>query len=63
MAPGLIVHVPVAGNPVKTTLPVAVTQVGCVIVLTIGADGGAGCELITMFAEASEVQPDELETV
>jgi hypothetical protein len=28
IAPGLIVHVPVAGNPFNTTLPVVKTQVG-----------------------------------
>ena len=32
IAPGLMVHVPVAGNPFKTTLPVGTAQVGCVIV-------------------------------
>ena len=33
------VHVPVAGKPDKTTLPVATLQVGWVIVPTVGAVG------------------------
>ena len=37
--PGLIIQVPAAGNPFKTTLPVAVTQVGCVMVPIDGAEG------------------------
>ena len=43
-APGdrVKVHVPVAGNPDKTTLPVEIVQVGCEIVPTIGADGAPG---------------------
>ena len=36
------VHVPVAGNPFSTTLPVARAQVGCVIVPTVGAVGADG---------------------
>jgi len=40
--PGVLVkvHVPVAGNPLRTTLPVATAQVGCIIVPTVGAVGG-----------------------
>ena len=38
IAPGLIVHVPV-GKPLKTTLPVAVEQVGWVMVPAVGAEG------------------------
>ena len=34
---GVIVQVPVAGNPLNTTLPVANKHVGCVMVPTIGA--------------------------
>ena len=37
MPPGLIVHVPVLGRSLNTTLPVGVTQDGCVIVPTVGA--------------------------
>ena len=39
--PGVLVNVqfPVAGRAESTTLPVAIVQVGCVIVPTAGADG------------------------
>jgi hypothetical protein len=57
------VHVPVDGNPLRTTLPVADAQVGCVIVPKTGAVGVWGCGLITTFAEKAEVQPFELVTV
>ena len=36
------VHVPVAGKPLKITLPVAKVQLGCVIVPTVGAVGADG---------------------
>ena len=36
------VHVPLAGNPLRITLPVAKAQLGCVIVPTVGAVGVAG---------------------
>ena len=36
------VQIPVAGNPDKTTLPVARAQVGCVIVPMVGAVGADG---------------------
>ena len=62
MFPGLIVQVP-AGNPFITTLPVAIEQVGCVIAPTVGAEGVAGCALITISADAIEVHPSELVTV
>jgi hypothetical protein len=41
--PGIRVktHVPVDGNPFNTTLPVGNVQVGCVLVPTDGAAGGA----------------------
>lgn len=60
--PGLIVQVP-DGKPVSTTLPVTVVHVNCVIVPTPGADGVAGCALITIINEAAEVHPTELVTV
>jgi hypothetical protein len=63
IAPGLIVHVPVAGKSFRTTLPVATLQVGCVVVDTegvVGADGGA---LIRTFAEATDVHPAAFVTV
>lgn len=41
IAPGLSVQFP-AGNPFKTTLPLATVQVGWVIVPTVGADGVTG---------------------
>jgi hypothetical protein len=43
-APGkrVIVHVPVAGNPLRTTLPVGTAKVGCVIVPIAGATGVSG---------------------
>ena len=55
IAPGLIVQLP-AGKPFNTTLPVATAQLGCVIVPTAGADGVAGCGLITT-GVAADVQP------
>jgi hypothetical protein len=39
--PGLTVHVP-EGKPVRTMLPVATVQVGCVTVPAVGGDGIAG---------------------
>ena len=64
-APGVLVkvHVPLDGNPLNTTLPVANAQVGCVMVPTVGADGVAGCALITTLPDATEVHPTELVTV
>jgi hypothetical protein len=57
------VHVPVAGKPLKITLPVAKAQVGCVIVPTIGAVGVVGWALITTFDEAGETHPEAFVTV
>ena len=51
------VQVPEAGKPLRATLPVAVAQVGWVMVPMIGADGVAGCALITALADATEVHP------
>jgi len=64
-APGLLVsvHVPVAGSPLKATVPVAVAQVGWVIAPTTGAVGVMGWAAITTFPEAGEVHPAELVTV
>ena len=62
MFPGLIVQVP-AGNPLRTTLPVATVQVGCVIVPMTGADGVTGCGSITAFCDAGETHPAALVTV
>jgi hypothetical protein len=57
------VHAPDAGKPLKTTLPVATLQVGCVIVPTVGAEGAFGTALITTFPDDGEVHPDALVTV
>ena len=51
------------GNPLKVTLPVARTHVGCVIEAIIGLLGVMGCALITTLAEAKEIQPPLLVTV
>ena len=63
--PGVLVnvHVPDAGKPLKSTLPVAIVHVGCIIVPTTGAVGVAGSALITTLFEATEVHPEELVTV
>ena len=60
----VIVHAPVAGKPLKSTLPVAVEQVGCVTAPTIGADGVEGCEVIVaLVSDMMEVHPAEFVTV
>ena len=55
MAPGFIVQLP-AGKPVNTTLPVAVEQVGWVMVPTIGAVGADG-SLRVALTPVAEAQP------
>ena len=57
--PGIVVtvQVPDAGNPDKSTLPVAKAHVGCVNAPIIGADGVSGCAIIVVVAEAADVQP------
>ena len=58
IAPGLIVHVPVAGRPFNTTVPVdAAHEEGCVIVPTIGAVGATGGALITTSADGFDIHP------
>ena len=57
------VHVPEAGNPDKTTLPVATAQVGWVIAPRVGADGVAAWVLITRLADVGEIHPEALVTV
>ena len=59
----VIVQVPAAGKPLKATLPVAVAQVGCVIVPIVGAFGVEIDAFITAFKEATEVQPTEFVTL
>ena len=63
--PGVLVnvHVPVAGKPFRTALPVVRLQVGWVIVPTVGAVGVDGCKLMTMLADAGEMQPEALVTI
>jgi len=63
--PGLRVrvHVPVAGRPLRATLPVDRAQVGWVMVPTTGAAGVSGWTLITTFADAAETQVSAFVTV
>jgi hypothetical protein len=64
IAPGLIVQVPLAGRPLRTTLPYgAEHDAGWVMVPTIGALGGAGGVLIVNSAERSDIQPAALVTL
>ena len=53
------VQLPVEGKPLKATLPVGTAHVGCVMVPTIGAVGGAGTALIVVKV-IGEVQPPVL---
>ena len=64
-APGdrVKVHVPEAGNPFKTTLPVTRAHVGWVIVPIVGAGGVAACALTSTLADAWEIHPEALVTV
>ena len=56
--PGLIVHVPVAGRPLNTTLPVvAEHEEGCMIAPAIGAVGAEGATLIITSADARDIHP------
>jgi hypothetical protein len=56
--PGLMVHVPVAGRPLSTTLPVVARQeAGCVIVPTIGAVGAEGATCIITSADGTDIHP------
>ena len=63
--PGVLVNVQVPddGKPLSATDPVAVAQVGCVIVPTTGAVGANGCALMTMLADDPEIHPAALVTV
>ena len=57
IAPGLMVHTPVAGSPVNTTLPVGTAQeAGWVIVPGIGANV-AGASFITTSVEGRDIHP------
>ena len=59
MVPGyrVSVHVPLAGNPFISTLPVEEKQVGGVIAPTIGADGISACAVIMMLPDEGEIHP------
>jgi hypothetical protein len=63
--PGKIVrtHEPVDGNALNNTLPVGISNVGCIIVPTAGADGVVGCTGITTFAEGTDKHPSAVVTV
>ena len=64
IAPGLIVHTPVAGKPLRTTLPVAAEhEDGWIGIPAIGAAGADGAGLITTSADGSEVHPASLVTI
>jgi hypothetical protein len=65
LPPGVlvIVQVPVAGRPLKATLPVATAHVGWVIVPVTGGDIDAGCEFITTLPDGAETQPAVAATV
>lgn len=61
IAPGFIIQFP-AGNPPNSTLPVATSHVGCVIVFIDGVEGIDGLTFITILADGNDVHPDELVT-
>ncbi len=51
------VHVPVAGSPLKITLPVAKAQVGCVIVPTVGVAGVQGLTVMITWSTGESIVP------
>ena len=57
------VHVPDGGRLIRTTLPVAVSHVGGVIVPIEGTVGVGGCGFITISLEGADIQPKEFVTV
>ena len=59
--PGLIVQLP-AGRPLRSTEPVGVVQVGCVMVPTTGAAGAVGAPLTVVGVDA-EIHPAAFFTV
>jgi hypothetical protein len=59
--PGLITHVPVAGSPLKSTLPFGTAhEEGCVIVPAIGASGPPGASFMTTSVEGRDMHPASL---
>ena len=65
MLPGnrVRVHVPVAGRPLSTTLPVGKSHVGWVIVPGMGGVGVGGWGLKVISCDGEEVHPSEFVTV
>ena len=65
VAPGVLVsvHVPVAGNPFRIALPVAIAHVGWVIVPIVGAVGVDGCAFMTTLADGVERHPEAFVTM
>jgi hypothetical protein len=62
--PGLSVHVPAAGRPLRITLPVGAEQdAGCVMTPTTGAVGAEGAGSMMTFADSYEIHPAALVTV
>ena len=63
--PGVLVTVqfPIDGNPLRTTVPVDIAQVGWVMVPIVGAVGVGGWVFITTLAEDGEVHPVDDVTV
>lgn len=59
----VIVHVPVEGKPLSSTLPVDTVHVGGIIVPTTGGVGVGGCGLISTLSDEPEVHPAALVTV
>ena len=55
MLPGLIVHVPDVGNPINSTIPVAMAQEGWEVTEAVGAIGITGGAFKVTFTEA--IQP------
>ena len=62
ISPGvrIIVHVPVEGKPVRLTLPVGVSRVGCIMVPITGADGTGGGPGIITSPEGPDTHPASL---
>jgi hypothetical protein len=62
--PGLIVHVPEEGRPLKETLPVGTAQEdGCDTVPTTGMEGIPGGESMSILTDGEEMHPAEFVTV
>jgi hypothetical protein len=61
IAPGFMVHVPVAGRPLRTILPVVdVHDDGWVTTPILGADGVPGGEIIITSVEGRDIHPASL---